>query len=101
MLPEWYKCFCSFQSSLCLLFLLCILPAFWLPSQSTPCPEQPLHHIILGRRPLPLHRAVLLHHLVDLIPNLVDLLHILLGHGNIRGSDGVPGCWMFCKEAIL
>ena len=60
-----------------------VLPIFYL--HSFPCAEQPLHHIILRRAPLELHRAVLLHDLVYLHPAVIGLLHVGLAHGDIRG----------------
>lgn len=51
-----------------------------------PRPEQPLHYVILGRVSGKLHRAVFLHHLVALVPDLVYLLHIVLAFWASRDS---------------
>jgi len=66
-----------------------------------PMPEQPLHKIVLGRTAAVFHSTVFFNDLVDLIPYLIDLLHIGLAHRHIGRSDGVAGGGMLCQEAIF
>ena len=68
-------------------------------STSAPGRKQAFHHIIMGRRALILHRAILLDHLIDLIPQVVRLFGKRLAHGDIRGRDGVLRCGAFGQES--
>ena len=52
--------------------------------------EQPLHHIILWIGSAVAFRAVFLHNLVNLIPKLIDLLHVLQTDIHIRRYDSRP-----------
>ena len=67
-------------------------------SDTSPCPEQTLHHIVLRGSPLEIHGAVFLHDLENLIPDLIGLLHVLLCHRNIGGSAGGTSCRMLARK---
>ena len=42
-------------------------------SDTSPCPEQTLHHIVLRGSPLEIHGAVFLHDLENLIPGFIKI----------------------------
>ena len=68
---------------------------------SFPGVQKTLHQIIIGACAAIIDGAVFLYNLINLVPQLVDLLEVLLGHRNEGRSNRSARCGMLGQKAVF